>query len=556
MNGFDDFHYFSNSNNRRMYEGRINFSMIDTYNRRRLLEAIVHYSTKRFNERICYDPAFPSKLLLHLGLTADQLLTFFNEEVVVMFERFIVAGRLSRKEIPLPPEALGIVENKNLCLFTNRARIESIVFAIAKNTLMNSEADLVPLQHLNTVFKALSIKSSILETKLGKAEKQYCQLYHSIKDKYSLLLKQMNDIPYINSNEMVVNNSNNNIPQQNFLNIPPGHEFNNKLKYPDQESLFLPTIAEDNINGFTMHLLLQVFKWKPSKENFIVDNNGIKIDYPPIIKHIKSQYGNIHRFYNAAYSDEAAAIKYMSQIDFDWNHPNNERYIRSKLAIVDQSAIINYIWAASAVAGLANVQLKKGIKVFWQFKIFGKRDCTSIMFGIASENSYIWNYDDITDLIGIDHLSWGINHKGYAIHNGIKKGVTKSFPRNWIGEHVGLLFNGFGKYGTLTYFLRGQNMGVIFDNIPLNTTYYPAISSTGQFTEFKVNKCLQSHSAVPELKKIVRVKILDFICTPANIDRLSITEHEKSKLKYMWDEDELLHDYISGHTHHYPNFRQ
>uniref|UniRef100_A0A0K0ES19 SPRY domain-containing protein n=1 Tax=Strongyloides stercoralis TaxID=6248 RepID=A0A0K0ES19_STRER len=558
MDEFDDNHNLTGGNHRHMYEGRINFSMIDNHNKKSFLEAIVHYSTKRFNEKLCYDPVYPSKLLSHLGLSADDLLTFFDEETVAMFERFVAVARLSRKEIPLPPEALGLAENKNHCLFKSRSRIENTVLAIAKNTFMSSETDLLQLENLYTVFKALSIKATFLETKIEKTKRYHSNgFYQNVFNFRSCHTSGNDNNQNLSTSRMIANNNvTSDIFGQDNLTIRVRHEFNDKKKYPDQESLFLPTIAEDNINGFIVYLLNQVFKWTPSKEHFITNEDGGKFDYPPLIKHIKSQFGNIHRFYNAAYSDEAAAIRYMSQYHFDWDHPINERYIRSGLVVTGESLQINYFWASTAVAGLGNVKLKKGRKVFWQLKVDGKKDFTSIMFGIASENSNIWNCNVLTDIIGMDNLSWGINHRGYAIHNGIKKGVTKSFPQKWVSEHVGLLFNGFGEYGTLTYFLRGQNMGVIFDNIPLDTIYYPVVASTGQLTEFKITKCLRSRVAVPKLKKIVRTKILDFICTPANINDLFLPNYDRKVLQRMWDESELLHDLINEHTHHYPNLGQ
>uniref|UniRef100_A0A0N5A3K4 B30.2/SPRY domain-containing protein n=1 Tax=Parastrongyloides trichosuri TaxID=131310 RepID=A0A0N5A3K4_PARTI len=539
-----------------LYEGRINFALIDHYPRAALNEAIIHYSSRRFNERTCYDPCFPSNLLRHLGLTQDDFLSLFDDETVKIFERFIIAGRISKKEIPLPPEALGFIENRNKCLFTNRLRNEESAYAVAKNTMMNSEADIVPLQQLAIAFKALQINCTILNIKMGKAEKQYFRVYRSIKDRYLNYLSRRINFPE-NIRELVGNVTNFEMSQ--FLsptNDVNGEDFNNRSIYPDQPSISLPTLAEDNINGFIMHLLLKVFKWEPTERNLIFDENGVHFYIPTIIKRIKSQYGNIHRFYNIAYSEESIAVQHMSPIDFDWNHKNNDRLARSKLAIVDRSAVINFVWAASAVACMANVELRKGMKVFWQFKIFGKRDCTSIMFGIATHSADLWSREDLSDLIGIDNNSWGINHRGYGIHGGKKKPVTKSFPKEWSGEYVGLMFNGFGKYGTLTYFLRGRNMGIIFDKIPLDETLYPVVSSTGQFTEFRINKCLQTFIPVPELKTVIRGKILDLINSPSNIDNLTLCEHEKAKLKQMWDEDELLHDFISGHTHHYPNFRQ
>uniref|UniRef100_A0A0N5CAG1 SPRY domain-containing protein n=1 Tax=Strongyloides papillosus TaxID=174720 RepID=A0A0N5CAG1_STREA len=536
-----------------MYEGRVDFPRIASYNNKKLLEIIFDYSTKRHGERICYEPSFPSNLLSHLNLTQDNLASFFDSETISIFEKFIVAARLSRKEIPFPPEALGLIENKNKCLFTNRTRIESIATGIVRNALLSSEDDPIPLKYLNAVFEALSISLSTLKTKLGKREYRCFSLRHLSRDKYlSMLAKKYQNIWDVEE-EVVVNN--NNTTQEELRYVSVGHEFNNRIRYPDQESLLLPTIAEDNVNGLIMYLLLHVFAWVRQKEDIIINEEGVVINYPPMVRYIKNQYGNIHRFYNAAYSDESVVIKHMSQIDFDWNHKINQRYGRSKLAIVDQSAIMNYLWATSTIVGLGNVQLKKGIKVFWQFQVFGRKECTSIMFGISSDQSSIWEYDGVTDVLGFDSLSWGINNRGYGLHNGIKKGVTKSFPKNWYGEYVGLLFNGFGEYGTLTYFLRGKKMGVIFDDIPLNVTYYPAFSSTGQFTEFKINKCLQSFNAVPDLKTIVCGKVLDYICTPGNINYLPIPENEKSKLKRMWDDDELIHDCISGHTHHYPHFR-
>lgn len=119
-------------------------------------------------------------------------------------------------------------------------------------------------------------------------------------------------------------------------------------------------------------------------------------------------------------------------------------------------------------------------RAYWEVHVSQRVFGTSMMWGVCTSRARL-HANAFVDLVGEDHSSWGLSHRGLLWHAGRWRTFTRPFSENQAAV-VGMLYD--GRRGTLTYYKDGRCLGVAFRDLHLvQEPLFPVVSSTAAKTE-------------------------------------------------------------------------
>lgn len=166
-----------------------------------------------------------------------------------------------------------------------------------------------------------------------------------------------------------------------------------------------------------------------------------------------------------------------------WNKKDKSHEVKL-LGSRQQTAHFHPKWS-NGTAGVRGTRCLNYGTHYWEIKVSQRLFGTSMMFGVGTKKARL-HVDAFVNLVGEDEHSWGISHKGIAMHNGIGRNFTKPFAENQ-ATTIGMLFD--WSKGTLSYFKDGEPLGVAFTGLNrVNQELYPIVCSTAAKTEMTLGR--------------------------------------------------------------------
>ncbi len=177
-------------------------------------------------------------------------------------------------------------------------------------------------------------------------------------------------------------------------------------------------------------------------------------------------------------------------------------------------------WSNGTAAVRGNVPFSQG-RHYWEVRLSQRIFGTSMMFGVCTKDTRL-HVDSFVNLIGEDHRSWGLSHKGLLWHKGKWRHYTRNFRENE-STTIGLLLD--MEQGTLTYYKDGICLGIAFTGLDkVQEDLYPVVSSTAAKTEMTLGVTLRGYH---DLQDRCRAAILKTVRHPYDLDNLPLPKRVK-----------------------------
>ena len=210
-----------------------------------------------------------------------------------------------------------------------------------------------------------------------------------------------------------------------------------------------------------------------------------------------------------------------------WTWNNDDKSPNVELCSRNEGAYF-YIDPVYHSTGSAAVRGNKGFDRglhYWEVT-FCETFGSSIMVGVGTKKAKLHtsNYEYI-DILGTDSESWGLNYKGYLVHNGRPTKFTDSF---YSGTTIGVLLD--MNAGKLSYFKDGSFLGTAFQGLlDIDSELYPMIASTASESEMQLGIRGSKFVTLEDLCKHTVRRYVDY----KNIDKLCLPHPIRNELKML-----------------------